>query len=302
MGSTRGKIFNIQHFSVHDGPGIRDVVFFKGCPLKCVWCSNPESQSFENQLAYNKARCIGCGKCIMICEKKALKFSGENGIFIDRERCTRCFKCTEECCAKAMHKFGEDITADEVIKLTVGKQQTWRADGGITLSGGEVLAQADFAEEILSKCRRMGIHTAIETSLYSSWENVKRVAKQCNLVFADMKLINSEKHKKYVGVPNEKIKENLQRLSAVFPSLDIIVRTPVIPEITDDEENILGIAEFLKGIHIKDYELLPFHNFGAPKYNQLGMEYAFETAPNTPKSEILPYNNMLRKKLGLEEK
>jgi len=302
MEAVTGRIFNIQRFSVHDGPGIRDVVFMKGCPLHCAWCSNPESQSTAMQLAYNKARCIGCGSCIRTCKGKGVEALGadlEKGVVINRERCTSCFDCTKACYAGAMHIYGEDVTVDEVMERTFQRNKTWRANGGITVSGGEVLLQADFVAELLRHNQAVGVHTAIETSLYGPWERVKQVAQYCDLVFCDMKFADSKQHQQYTGVPNELIKENLKKLRQAFPDIDIIVRTPIIPGINDDEENILAITDFLQDIPIQDYELLAFHNFGAQKYDQLGKDYGLHGLRNVKKADIEPYNNLIRQKLGL---
>lgn len=302
MEETKGRIFNIQRFSVHDGPGIRDTVFVKGCPLHCAWCSNPESQSCNLELGYNIARCIGCGACIKTCKEKggdALHMDREKGIVIDREKCLRCFSCVSSCYAQAMHIYGEDVTVEEVLDRTINSQASWRANGGITVSGGEVMMQPKFTMELLKQCHALGVHTAIETSLFAAWETIEEVVQYCDLVFCDMKFADSDRHRQYTGVPNELIKENLKKMRARFPELEIIVRTPVIPGINDDEENILEIVEFLKDIPISDYELLAFHNFGAQKYDQLNREYSLKELGNLKKTDIEPYNNLMRMKLGL---
>ena len=293
-----GKIFNIQQFSVHDGPGIRDVVFFKGCPLQCAWCSNPESQDPGLQLAYNKKKCILCGYCLKACSNGAIIINSQ-GVTIDKTKCVHCFKCVKTCYAQALHVWGEEKTVDEVFELTQNRPHSWRVNGGITLSGGEVLLQAEFAAELLKKYQQNGINTAIETSGYGSWENLKKIAGWCNLIFYDFKLFDSEKHKKYTGVDNTLIKENLLKLCEEFPNLDIIVRTPLIPGINDDKKNLNDTVEFLKNLPIKDYELLAFHNFGAQKYIQLAKEYEFAHLSNADAEYVKNINDKLRKKLNL---
>jgi pyruvate formate lyase activating enzyme len=298
----QGRIFNIQRFSVHDGPGIRDTVFLKGCPLRCVWCSNPESQAREQELAWNCTRCIGCGNCVRTCRSKgtgALSFDAQKGVSIDRHVCSRCYECVKTCHAEALHIYGEDVTAEDVMSQTIKRNVLWRGNGGITVSGGEVLMQSEFAAELLAKHHAAGIHTAIETSLYGAWSSVEKIVQHCDLVFCDIKIFDTGLHKKYTGVSNECIKENFQKMQQMFPNLEIIVRTPVIPGINDTEDNFLAIAEFLKNSSIRDYELLGFHNFGEQKYAQLGRSYDMAGVSNVKKSDILPYNNLLRNKLGL---
>ena len=200
-----GRIFNIQKYCIHDGPGIRDVIFMKGCPLKCTWCSNPESQSSELQLAYNKTKCIGaelCGDCIGECTSEALSVGEDNKIVIDREKCTNCQRCVEVCCSKALQIFGKVMTVDEVIQNTLKQESAWRSNGGITISGGEPLVQADFVMELLRKYKGLGVHTAIETTGYVSWEKLANTVPFCNLIFYDIKLMDSEQHKKHTGVKN----------------------------------------------------------------------------------------------------
>ena len=184
-------------------------------------------------------------------------------------------KCVEHCYAKAMHVYGEALDVDELYARIRNQPLAWRSDGGVTVSGGEPLMQAEFVAALLAKFRRYAIHTAIETTLFASWEKVALVAAQCSLIYADMKFFSAEKHKKYTGVNNALIKETLLRLKKEFPAIELIVRTPVIPGINDDEEELNNIADFLKQIPgLNDYELLPFHSFGAPKYEQLGIDCA----------------------------
>ena len=297
---NKGRIFNIQKFSVHDGPGVRDTVFMKGCPLRCLWCSNPESQSPQPQIGWREKKCIGCGVCLKSCPSGALSRGQDGRIERDNKKCTLCMQCVKRCYAKAMHVYGEALDVDELYARIRNQPLAWRSDGGVTVSGGEPLMQAEFVAALLSKFRRYAIHTAIETSLFAAWEKVALVAAQCSLIYADMKFFSAEKHKKYTGVDNALIKENLIKKKKGFPSVELIVRTPVIPGINDDEEELNNIADFLKQVPgLNDYELLPFHSFGAPKYEQLGIEYAVKDLKAQDKEEILLLNNELRYRIGL---
>lgn len=300
---NKGRIFNIQKFSVHDGPGVRDTIFMKGCPLRCLWCSNPESQSPQPQIGWREKKCIGCGVCLKVCPSGALSRAEDGRIQRDNSKCTLCMSCVKHCYAKAMHVYGEALTVDELYSRVRNQPLAWRSDGGVTVSGGEPLMQAEFVAELLARFRRYAIHTAIETTLFASWEKVALVAAQCSLIYADMKFFSCEKHKQYTGVENTIIKENLLRLKTEFPSVELIVRTPVIPGINDDEEELNNIADFLKQVPgLNDYELLPFHSFGAPKYEQLGMDYAVKDLKSQDKEILLIQNNELRKRIGLSSR
>ena len=302
MSDLTGRIFNVQRFSIHDGPDIRDLIFFKGCPLRCAWCSNPESQSFKKQIAYKESKCIGCGTCIANCPQNALQRRDDGKVLVDKSKCVDCGTCVNACYANAMQMFGEDYTVDELYEKVHHNKITWRSNGGITLSGGEVMSQADLAAAFLKKNKEEGIHTAIETSLYAPWETVRKVVAQYDLVFCDCKFFDAELHKKWTGVDNKLIKENILRIKEEFPEVDLIVRTPVIPGINDDEEELQHIVDFLKQIPgLTDYELLPFHNYGSSKYTQLSMPYALADKEAPDKEAVLTLNNRYRRELGLPE-
>ena len=297
----KGIIFNIQKFSVHDGPSVRDVVFMKGCPMRCVWCSNPESQNPAPELAYNRRKCIGtevCGTCMEACSRGAVRADGEGKIEIDRSLCRVCHDCEKDCCARALVIFGKEMTVEEVMAATLNQERSWRCNGGVTLSGGEPLMQAEFAEELLKEYQRRGVHTAIETTGRAAWADVSRAARYCDLIFYDVKLMDEEKHRAYTGVGNRLILENLKRLSKIYPDQELIVRTPVIPGINDSQEELEEIVRFLKELpHLTDYELLPYHSFGSAKYGQLGREYSLEGLKMPEKSVIEEWNQRYRKEL-----
>ena len=276
--SDRGLIFNVQKFSLHDGSGIRTLVFLKGCPLSCVWCSNPEGQAYSPELAYNAKRCIGtveCGRCKQVCDAGAVREKDDKTIEIDRQLCTDCGECVDACPSKALELFGKYLTVDEVIRVVEEDSSFYaRSDGGITLSGGEPLAQPGFVVRLLQAAQCRGIDTALETCGHVRWEHLERACRHLNQLFFDIKLMDSKRHRAATGVGNELILENFRRVREHFPRLPIVARTPVIPGFNDTAEDIQGIADFLDEMPARPvYELLAYHRFGEPKYQQLGKPY-----------------------------
>jgi len=286
-----GLVFNIQKFSVHDGPGIRTMVFLKGCPLRCQWCSNPESQHNYPEMLYNRNKCIGtgeCGYCLKACNTGAIT-EVEGKVAINRELCTHCGDCAEVCPAKAVEICGSAMTVDEVLNVVEEDNIFYtRSGGGITLSGGEPLVQADFASKLLQEAKLRGMDTAIETTGFTKWENIEKVLRFLDTVYFDLKCMDSEKHKKHTGVPNEKILDNFKKICTKFPDTPIIVRTPVIPGFNDTEEDILAIANFIKETsgHIY-YELLGYHRFGESKYTSLGRTYFLSSVPTLKQEKLM---------------
>ncbi|WP_434510657.1 (2S)-3-sulfopropanediol dehydratase activating enzyme [Desulfitobacterium sp. AusDCA] len=276
-----GLVFNIQHYSVHDGPGIRTIVFVKGCPLRCKWCSNPESQERYPQLGYNSNKCIGtkaCFKCAEVCPYGAVKIDSSNENLkteINREVCKECLLCAEVCPSKALEVFGKPTSVDDVLK-EVEKDSIFyaRSGGGLTFSGGEPLMQADFVAATLEEARRRRIKTTIETCGYADWPSVHQVCQHLNSVIWDIKCIDPEKHKKFTGVSNEIILNNFSKLCAEFPNLPKLVRTPIIPGFNDSEKDVKAIIDFIKDKPNVKYEILPYHRLGQPKYYYLGREYS----------------------------
>ena len=260
-------IFDIERNSYVDGPGIRTAVFFKGCPLSCVWCHNPESQSFEKQMMFYKSKCIGCGKCREVCPNHL-------------QSCDFCGRCELYCPADARKICGKEYTTDEVLKEIVKDKPFYEnSGGGVTLSGGEPLAQYDFSLELLKKAKENGIHTAVETCGYAEKSKILEIAKYVDLFLFDCKETDPELHKKYTGVDNKIILDNLKALSNAGSK--IILRCPIIPGFNDRAEHFKGISETAeKFIGIEHIEIEPFHPLGESKYSALGRETADIPVPS----------------------
>ena len=277
--TDQGLIFNIQKFSLHDGSGIRTLVFLKGCPLRCRWCSNPEGQVGYPELAYNKNNCIGtaeCSWCIRVCKSGAIKEDSNGKVEIRRKLCDNCGDCVEVCPSKALEILGRYMSVEEVIAI-VEEDSTFyaRSGGGLTLGGGDPLFQPEFATRLLKLAQDRGIDTAIETTGHGDWQDLKDICLYANTIFFDIKCIDSVKHKRETGFTNELILENFQELSKSFDRLSIVARTPVIPGFNDTKTDIEAIVVFIQGGTANcNYELLPYHSFGESKYNQLGKKYS----------------------------
>ena len=267
-----GTVFDIQRFSVHDGPGIRTIVFLKGCPLRCRWCSNPESQEWVRQLAYIQADCIKCGKCVQACQYNALDFT--SGFHVDKDKCVLCGDCSAVCYPGAMVMEGKIRTVSDLIKeLRRDNTHYRRSGGGITLSGGEALAQATFSAALLKACQAEGWHTAVETAAYVPREKIAQTLPYLNLVLLDIKHADSKKHEQYVGQPNELILENAHYIAS-FPNVELIIRVPVIPGFNDQPEEIAAIAKIANSLPgVKKLHLLPYHRMGENKYDYLKYDY-----------------------------
>lgn len=273
---TKGLIFNIQNYSVHDGPGIRTVVFLKGCPLSCQWCSNPESQSFAPEIAYNRNNCITvekCLRCAEVCTVGALTQGEDGKIDVNWKTCTNCLACSEVCPAGALVTHGEEKTVKDVIDQ-VEKEAIFyaRSGGGLTLSGGEPLAQPEFALALLKESKRRFIKTAIETCGHVPTSVILEACKHCNTLMYDIKSMDEEKHRQFTGHGTEHIHKNLKAVREAFPKLNIRVRTPIVPGFNDTEEDIQAIVDFLQDLNV-EYEPLPYHRLGTQKYLNAGREY-----------------------------
>ena len=272
-GAEAGFVFDIQRFSVHDGPGIRTIVFLKGCPLRCAWCCNPESQQLKPVLMFKQDQCIRCESCVKSCVVCAINL--ENSPMINRERCVSCGNCTKVCPTNALTLKGEKMTVAQVIEELKKDAITYRrSGGGITLSGGEVLVQSAFTIELLKACRAMGWHTAIETTGFASTKTIEKVIPNVDLVLLDIKAINPKIHQQYTGVSNDVILQNAKRISQLA---EVAVRVPVIPKVNAVAEEMSGLCQFVKTLKdVKTIHLLPYHSYGENKYEIMGQDYLFK--------------------------
>lgn len=280
-----GLITDIQRFSLNDGPGIRTTVFFKGCNMRCEWCHNPETISHKKEIMFYSNKCIGCGRCFNVCPLGVHKVL-DGAHIIDREKCVACGKCVESCYAEALVFSARELTSDEVMREILQDEVYYiESGGGVTLSGGEVTCQKEFALEIVKKCNKNGIKTAIETNLLLPFEQIEELVSAVDLIMFDIKIFNSEEHKKHTGVSNAQILENVKRLDAL--GIPFIVRTPLIPRITDGEDNIEAIAKFIAPLkNLLYYELLNFNPLGASKYDSLAIDNRFKDAKPFEKARL----------------
>lgn len=264
-----GMIFNIQRFSIHDGPGARTTVFFKGCNLKCKWCHNPESISTKVQIEFNPERCIGCGACFKVCPNCA-HYLDENKVHrINRIKCDGCLLCTEICYANALVAVGIQVDSNYLFKSILTDEIYYKNSlGGVTFSGGECMLQIDFLSDILNKCKERGIHTAVDTAGNVPWSYFEKIMDDTDLFLYDVKAADTNRHKQITGIGNDLILQNLRRLSEI--GKQIYVRIPFILDYNNDQ--IEDIAEILKPLNITKVELLPYHKLGNSKYTSLGIK------------------------------
>ena len=267
----KANIFNIQKFSIHDGPGIRTTVFFKGCQLQCIWCHNPESQNFKKEILYNKNKCTLCGNCVKTCQNNAIEINN-NFLKMNMDKCTFCGDCTVCCINSARQIAGKEYTVDEVMEEVLKDRVFYKnSKGGATLSGGEPLIYAEFVEELLMKLKKENIHTAVDTCGCVDFKVLERVSRYTDLFLYDLKTMDDEKHILYTGVSNINIIDNLIKLSEIHNNINL--RLPLIEGINADEDNILGILRLIKKTNIKKINLLPYHDIAMHKYEKLGREY-----------------------------
>lgn len=285
-GSRTGRLFNIQRFSIEDGPGIRTTVFMKGCPLRCEWCHNPEGLVIEKQVMWFDARCIGARDCIEACDRGALSLT-TSGMVIDRRACDGCGECAGACPAGALEVVGRDCSVHEALDEVMRDEAFYRnSGGGVTVSGGEPTMQPGFVEELLSACRGAGLHTALDTCGYSSRDALSRLLAHADMVLLDLKLMDPGRHRELTGVDLETVLESARTIAR--ERKPVWVRTPIIPGRTDDSENIRRLGEFIASElpSAERWDLLAFNNTCGSKYERLDLDWRLDGAPLVEKSKM----------------
>jgi pyruvate formate lyase activating enzyme len=303
--SITGLIWDIKKYAIHDGPGIRTTVFLKGCPLRCPWCCNPESQDLRLEIIWLAENCIYCNRCLDICPSHAISEERGQKKLIIRNLCDFCGLCVNHCPHQALNWIGKRMTVNEVLKEVVEDAIFYeRSGGGLTLTGGEPMAQPDFAYELLRqyKVRERGGHTAIETCGFVDWPTLSRILEYTDLVLYDIKHMDSDHHFRLMGVSNELILQNARRIAE--SSSRLVIRLPLIPGINDTRENIRKTAAFAHKLpHVEELDLLPYHGLGEKKYARLGREYALARTPSLTPSRLAEIRSLvesygLRVKIG----
>ena len=266
-----GIVFNLQRFSIHDGPGIRTTVFLKGCPLRCRWCHNPESQRREPEISFDAARCVGCGRCVEVCPERCHALTAEGHRF-DRVRCRVCGRCAEACLPGALAVVGKRMGVDEVLREVLADRPFYETSGGgMTLSGGEPMAQFPFALALCRAAKQAGLHVALDTCGAAPAAEFDQIAPVVDLFLYDLKAMDPAKHRELTGADNRGILENLRRLDARGAAT--ILRCPLIPGVNDDEAHLHAVAALADSLaHVREITLHPYHSFGEAKYRRLGRE------------------------------
>jgi pyruvate formate lyase activating enzyme len=285
MENLTGTVFNIQRYSIDDGPGVRTTVFLKGCPLTCLWCSNPESQCGLPEVTYRYTSCKRCGTCVKVCPAQAVTLT-DDGVHIDRAECTLCEECVKNCVPEALKISGKKMTVDEVFKVVKKDADYYEASGGgVTASGGEILTQADFVTALFKRCKEAGYHTNADTSGFGDPAALEKILEYSDLVFFDLKHMDPVKHREYCGTSNDLILSNLNLV--VKKGVPVVIRVPLIPGYNNSDENLRALAETVSKI-TKDsvVNLLPYHRYGANKYRMIDMVYRLESVPELTQDEL----------------
>lgn len=274
VGKTVGSVLRIEKTSIHDGDGLRTVLFLKGCPLRCIWCSTPESQSPLPEIGRLAEKCTSCGACVNVCKSGALAVDSGR-VTHDRKKCVGCFECVKICPNSAIKPYGMKMTSAQAVR-EIAKDEIFyfHSGGGVTISGGEPLDQTDFVREVLEGCRERGINRALESGFFAPWEKVEKLLPLINLLHTDLKHADPAEHKKLTGADNKLILDNIKRADTSPYSFELVVRTPLIPGINDSEKALALSAEFVKSLRkLKFMEFLAYHRYGTETYKNMGIEY-----------------------------
>lgn len=289
----KGLIFDIHQYAIYDGPGIRTVVFLKGCPLSCIWCHNPESQYPDPQISYFQEKCLECGKCVDSCPNKALGLTSK-GIKRDVKRCNLCGNCIKTCPNKVMELVGKEYSVEEVVKIVAADKPFYdNSGGGVTISGGEPTMQYLFLVSLLNNLKLKGIHSAVETCGFFNEKQLDELLELVDLFLFDIKHVDPEIHEKFTGVKNEKIKKNFKKIVEKTESRKIICRIPIIPNFNKDLDVIKGIADFLNEVNYSnDIHLMPYNKLSKTKYEKVGMGNLYKDMGELSKKELEEISNI----------
>lgn len=282
---SKGLIYNIQRFSTEDGPGVRTTVFFQGCPLKCLWCSNPESKEYRPQMMFFSKICTECGACLEACPTGASKKKEDGSLWVDRDICTNCGACVDVCPNDARSIAGKWMTVEEVFNI-IQKDSLYytNSEGGVTISGGECTMQPEFVQELLEKCYNRAIHVCLDTCGFAPWDTLEKILPKVDLVLYDIKHLDPKKHKEFTGVDNKLILDNAGRMKQM--NVKMIIRLPLIPGYNDDEKNIKATGRFMKLWGLDRIDILPYHKLGVNKYEALGEKYLLDGIPSLQRENV----------------
>lgn len=302
LGEITGTVFNIERFAVHDGPGIRTLIFLKGCPLSCVWCANPESQQLKQEIWFWSGKCVLCGRCLISCAQKAIVEDEDFKRKVLKEECNLCGVCVEICPQKAFEYIGNQTTVNEIVKEVL-KDRIFidRDGGGVTISGGEPLLQPRFTLALLKALKNHYINTAVETTGYASWDIYREISDYADVILQDVKAIDEKKHLQFTGVSNDIILRNIKEIDAQGKKL--IIRCPIIPTINDSKSDIELLGKWVSSLkNTNEVHLLPYHRLGEPKYERLSRPYSrlLKDIPSLKEDSILWIKSILVSKYQLD--
>lgn len=292
---AKGIVFDVQAYSVHDGPGCRTLFFLSGCPLKCAWCANPEGWKVRQRLMYAEQKCkyeaFNCERCIERCPRNAIHINNQNKVVINRDICSGCntYECAEACRDEAIRVSGKEFTLDDFIHIVCRDRQFWSGNGGVTFTGGEPMVQKDFLLAALKYCKEAYIHTAIETCGCVPSETFRTIIPYIDFMFMDLKNMDNEKHIEETGMSNKQVLDNITIAAGPEFKGRLIIRKPVIPGFNHNMKDMIKTADFMASLNLKEINLLPFHRMGDSKWTQLGVVYPFTELESMDPTELIPY-------------